>query len=98
MKRQTLSRLTSAILVVVVGMTLGHLVMPYSPGRGVGIQIGFYAVMLALGALRGARDATVQGVGGRARLNRAALWGVGSALLALAGYVAVHGWPGAAAG
>lgn len=93
MKRQTLSRLTSAILVVVIGMALGHLVLPYSPGRGIGIQLGFYAVMVALGALRGARDATVQGIAGRARLERAVGWGVASVGLALAGYVAVHGWP-----
>lgn len=93
MKRLTLSRLTSAILVVAIGMTLGHLVMPYSEGRGVAIQLGFYAAMLAVGALRGARDATVAGVRGSPRLTRAATWGAGSVALALAGYVAVHGWP-----
>lgn len=72
-------------------MAFGHLLLPYAPGRGPGFRAAFFLAIAMLGAMRGARDATVRGVIGRARVVRAAAGAVGSVLLAWIAYIVVHG-------
>lgn len=91
MKRSTLSRINSTLVVVVGGMALGHLLLPYSPGRGPLVRVAFYLAMALLGALRGLRDATVRGVPGRARLVRGIGAAIAAVVLAWLAYIVVHG-------
>ncbi len=91
MKAPTLSRINSALVVVVGGMALGHLVLPYSPGRGAPVRVAFYVAMAVLGAMRGLRDATVRGLGGRARTVRGAGGALAAVALAWIAYIVVHG-------
>jgi len=72
-------------------MALGHLLLPYAPGRSPLVRVGFYLAIALLGALRGMRDATVRGVVGRARTLRGAGGAVVAALLAWIAYIVVHG-------
>lgn len=91
MKRSTLSRINSLLVVVVGGMALGHLTLPYSPGRAPLVRVGFYLAMALLGGMRGLRDATVRGVAGRARLVRGAGAAIVAVALAWVAYIVVHG-------
>ena len=91
MKASTLSRINSALVVVVGGMALGHLALPYAPGRGPSARIAFYAAMALLGGLRGLRDATIRGVIGRARMVRGVGAALAAVLLAWVAYIVVHG-------
>ena len=91
MKASTLSRINSALVVVVGGMALGHVLLPYSPPREPLVIAGFYGAMALLGAMRGRRDATLRGVVGRARSVRAALGAAAAVVLALVAYIVVHG-------
>ena len=89
-----LSRLNTAVLVVGVGLAAGHLLSPFSAGAGAGRRVALAATMLALGALRGWRDAAVRGVRApRAVALTALAFALGALALAAAGYVVVHGVP-----
>jgi hypothetical protein len=87
------SRLTTAATVVVVGMAAGHVTVPYAPSAGAGARVAFWGVVVAAGALRGGRDGVVRDLVGRPLARRVALTALAAALLALAGYWAMHGAP-----
>lgn len=87
------SRLTTATTVVVAGMAAGHVTMPYAPSAGPGARVAFWSVVVAVGALRGWRDGVVRDLSGRPLGSRVALTAFAAALLALAGYWAMHGAP-----
>lgn len=91
MEPTTLSRINSALVVVVGGMTLGHVLLPYCPGRQVVLLSTFYLAMALLGAMRGLRDATVCGVRGRDRNARAAVGAIAAVLLAWVAHFVIHG-------
>ena len=89
-----LSRLNTAVLVTGVGLAAGHLLMPFSPGAGAGPRVALAATMLALGGLRGWRDAALRDVRApRAVALTALAFALGALALAVAGYVVVHGVP-----
>lgn len=91
MKAITVSRINSALFVVGGGMLIGHVVLPYAPGRGPLVRLGFYAAVAAIGGARGLRDATLQRAAPRARWWRAAAFAAGALVLAWLGYLVVHG-------
>ncbi len=97
MKAVTHARLTTAALVAVVGMAAGHLLRPHVPGVSPARGAAFYALMLAVGALRGWREARVaaEWAPAGARVPRPAVrtgvYAVGAVLLALVAYRLVHG-------
>ena len=60
MKATAHARLTTAVAVAVAGMAGGHLLMPHAPGASPARGASFYALMLAVGAWRGWREARVR--------------------------------------
>jgi hypothetical protein len=87
-----LSRVTTALVVLTVGGVAGHVLFPFAPGAGVVRPVAFIALMLATGALRGWRETVVREAPGAARA--AALYAAGALVVALLGFVAIHGRPG----
>lgn len=91
-KAITVSRLNSTLFIVGGGMLLGHVVFPYSPGRGPFVRLAFYLAVGVIGAARGLRDATLTRVAApRARARRAVAFAAASALLAWLAYQVMHG-------
>ncbi len=93
----TVAHLTTAIAVVGGGMLVGHVLAPYGAGAGPERRVLFAAVLLAIGVWRG-RAEVFAWAEWHERVPRPATAriaaGVGalaSVLLAVAGYVAVHG-------
>ncbi|MGZ8456862.1 MAG: hypothetical protein ACXWZ4_09715 [Gemmatirosa sp.] len=84
--------MTTVLVVGGVGGVAGHVLWPFAPGAGVARPAAFVALMLATGALRGWREAVVREAPavGRAALVHA----IGTLVLALVGYAAMHGTPG----
>ena len=89
-----LARAATFLIVVVGGGLLGHVFMPVRGGMVLwGRLIGFLVVMAALGAFRGWREGVV--LEDRApRLQRRTVgYAVAAVLLAMLGYLAIHGRP-----
>ena len=90
-----LARLNTVVAVGAVGGVVGHVLSPFAPGARWPRAALFVAVMLAVGAFRGWRDAAVRGERRPGPVRRSALVHALAALLAaLAGYAAFHGLPG----
>lgn len=90
-KAITVSRLNSTLFVVGGGMLLGHVVFPYSAGRGPLVRLTFYLAVGVIGAARGLRDATLRHDAPRARIWRAVAFAAASVALAWLAYEVVHG-------
>jgi hypothetical protein len=99
-KAVTHARLTTAVVVAAAGMAGGHLLWPHAPGASPARGAAFYALMLAVGALRGWREARVRAdwapPGARparpvGTAAAAGAYAVGAALLAALAYRLVHG-------
>ena len=97
MKAATHARLSTAAAVAAAGMGGGHLLMPHAPGASPARAAAYYALMLAVGALGGWREAVVRaewaapGERVSAPSRRAGAYAVGAALLAAAAYRVMHG-------
>lgn len=88
-----LSRLTTGLTLVGVGLAAGHVLVPYAGAAPVGRRVAFWAIVLGVGALRGWRDGVIREARGRPLARRVALTALASAALALVGYWAIHGAP-----
>ena len=89
----TLSRINTGVVVLAVGGVAGHLLLPFSPGAPRTHSVGFVALMLVVGAVRGWREARLRErpPGGAGTLALAAAFAAASLAVALAGYWVVHG-------
>ena len=87
-----LSRATTALVVAGVGGVAGHVLWPFAPGAGIARPVAFVTLMLATGALRGWREAVVREAPAVGR--SAALYAGGALVVAMLGYVVMHGRPG----
>ena len=94
MNELQLSRLNTLVVLLATGLVAGHL---FSPVRGVsplwGRVVLFAALMAAVGALRGWREAVLREPPSARPGALAALFAAGSVLLSALGYAAFHGWP-----
>lgn len=82
------------MLVVVGGMAIGHVLLPFKPGAPRLAAPAFYAIMFALGVARGDRDAALRGVArGRRRAVESVVWGVVVLAIALLASHLMHHEP-----
>jgi hypothetical protein len=88
-----LSTLTTLGTIAVAGLAAGHLLLPYAPPAPIGGRLAFWAIVLAVGAFRGWRDAVVRDARGARVTRRILLTALASAVAALAAYWLVHGAP-----
>jgi hypothetical protein len=92
--RLQVSRFNTTMLVVVGGMVIGHVLLPFRPGAPRLAAPAFYAIMFALGVARGDRDAALRGVAhGRRRVAEGMVWGVVILALALLASHIMHHEP-----
>ena len=89
-----LARAATFLIVVVGGGLLGHVFMPVRGGFVLwGRLVGFLLLMAGLGAFRGWREGVVLGDPAARLRRRTTLYSVVAVLLALVGYVVIHGRP-----
>lgn len=94
MTRLQLSRFNTTMLVVVGGMVIGHVLLPFRPGAPRLAAPAFYAIMFALGVARGDRDVALRGVPrGRRRAVESVAWGVAILAIALLASHVMHHEP-----
>jgi len=92
--RLQLSRFNSGMLVIVGGMVIGHVLLPFRPGAPRLSAPAFYAVLFALGMVRGDRDAALRGVPrGRRRAVVGVAWGIAVIAVALLASHLMHHEP-----
>lgn len=100
MRPANLARFNSIVLVVVVGMTVGHLLLPFASPHPWLRAAELAAILFILGAMRGHRDRTVRRAAARrppgtprAAIVESLVWGLAAVALAAIAFLAVHGRP-----
>ena len=95
MSRLGVARFNTAVMFAVVGIVAGHWLQPVLGAVLWPRAAAFLAIMAALGALRGWRDATLHQppVDGRTAWLYATAFALGAVVLVTVGYVAFHGMP-----
>ena len=89
-----LARAATFLVVVVGGGLLGHVFMPVRGGIVLwGHLVGFLVVMAALGAIRGWREGVIVEDPAPRVQRRTVVYAVAAVLLAMLGYLAIHGRP-----